>query len=243
MKINLANGTFFIHKIDFDQQCHIISQLDIDGIELTFRYLEDIDSCLKENEFLKFLSRFDSNTIHSPFGKSLDIKIYKKETVDEILKKLKKIAGKINAKNIVFHPFNFEAIPLMDRINDRLFTIENTVAENIDYLQLKDFFSRYPKLGFTLDTSHATYIGVNEFDNLFDNLKSNIKTVHLSNAWNEKQHKQFLNNLEDNKSIERFSKIKSLNNDVILTIEENFDDNLPNNINKEISFIRKWIKD
>ena len=53
----------------------------------------------------------------------------------------------------------------------------------------------------------------------------------------DEQHRQFFNK----DGIERFSKLLTLKKDVILTVEEDFDDNLSETMNKEISFIREWI--
>ena len=238
MKINIANGTFLKHKLNFEQQSDIISQLNIDGIELTFRYNDELDSCLKADNFLDFLSKFKYNTIHSPFGKSPDIKIYRKDNIDEVLNKLKNIAAKINARNIVFHIYNFENLPLLNKVNDCLFSVENTITENMNYIELTKIFDKYNKLRFTIDTSHASFIGKKEFDDLFDNLRDKIKTIHFSNAWDDKQHKQFF----DRKGIERFSKIKKLGDNVILTVEENFNEKIVESMNTEISFIRNFLK-
>lgn len=238
MRLNIANGTFFKHKLEFKEQAKIISQLNVDGIELTFRYIDELDSCLKNNKFLDFLSRFKYNTIHSPFGKKPKIKIYREDSIDEILIKLKKIAERINAKNIVFHPYNFEDLSLLNKINNKLFSIENTITENMNANQLSQLLDEYQNLGFTIDTSHATFIGKKEFDDLFDKLRNRIKTIHFSNAWNEEQHKQFFSM----NGINRFSKLLTLNNEIILTIEENFNEDLIDSINKEILFVRKWVK-
>jgi len=231
-KINFATGTFYKQGIELDQQIEILRDLPIDGVELTFATFDELKQTLNHKEFLQFVSKYECNTIHAPFKED-----YTKENFSLNINLIKKLSSTIGSKNVVFHLYNFEDLDLLKNI-PLFFTLENTLGGDWNSQKIVSFFSSNQELIFTFDLCHALHFGKEQIKLLMNNLKEKIRSIHLSNIVNGKHHKQFFNSSED---INKFVRIiKELNDDVIITVEENFDN--VDDIKKELLYIRKKIE-
>ena len=231
-KINFATGTFYKQGIELGQQIEILRDLPIDGVELTFATFDELKQTLNHKEFLQFVSKYEYNTIHAPFKEN-----YTKENFSFNINLIKKLSDVIGSRNVVFHLYNFEDLDMLKNIA-LSFTVENTLGGDWNSQKIVSFFSSNSEMKFTFDLCHALHFGEEQIKLLMNNLKDKIKTIHLSNIINGKHHKQFFNSLED---IDKFvGVINGLNDKVIITVEENFDN--VNDIKKELLFVRKKIE-
>jgi hypothetical protein len=231
-KINFATGTFYKQGIGLKEQIEILKELPLDGVELTFATFEELEQTLNHKEFLQFVSQYECNTIHAPFKED-----YTKENFSFNMNLIKKLSDVIESRNVVFHLYNFGDISMLKNI-PLSFTVENTLGGDWNSEKIVSFFRSNPEIKFTFDLCHALYFGKEQVKLLMDNLKNKIKTIHLSNIVNGKHHKQFFNSPED---IDKFvGVINGLNDKVIITVEENFDN--VNDIKNELLFVRKKIE-
>lgn len=227
-KINFATGTFYKQGIELDQQIKILRELPIDGVELTFATFDELKQTLIHKEFLQFLNQYEYNTIHAPFKET-----YTNKNFSFNMNLIKNLSDAIGCKNVVFHPYNFENLNMLKNIPPS-FTVENTLGGGWNSEKILSFFRFNPEMKFTFDLCHALHFGKEQINILMDNLKNNVRTIHLSNIINSKHHQQFFNYPED---IDKFVKvINELDDSVIITVEENFDN--VEDIKKELLFIR-----
>jgi hypothetical protein len=229
MQINFSTGTFYKLNIPLKDWANILSKLDLDGVELTFKKWEEFEEVLSNHEFTSFLKKYKTNTIHVPFGLNYDDDF--KSQFNEIIK----LAHIVDAKYLVCHIYNFNNLELINDI-DYKFTLENTLTGDWNGNKFVSFIAE-KKYKITLDTSHCLNFGEKELSLLFNNLKNHITSIHLSNIVDGHHHRQFYSHPED------WSKVswifKELPKTTIITLEENFKD--ISEMLEELKFIREHI--
>jgi len=229
MRINFSTGTFYKLNIPLDNWADILGELNIDGVELTFKKWEELEDVLLNQKFITFLKRYETNTIHAPFG------LIYGDDFENQFNKIKTLAHFINAKHIVFHVYNFKDLELINQI-DYKFTLENTMTGDWNGNKFVSFLINTPYL-ITLDTSHCLNFGEQELSLLFNNLKHKLVSIHLSNIVDGHHHKQFYSHPEDWVKVGWI--FEKISKHVIITIEENFKE--ISEIAPEIKFIRHQI--
>jgi sugar phosphate isomerase/epimerase len=229
-KLILGSGTFYKEGLNLKEQRDILMTLDIDGVELCVAKTEEMDEIQADNEHILFLQRYDYNVVHAPFKKGY---LITKSNKEEEFRKLITLAKKVKAHHIVFHLYNVKSIEILSDFPFP-FTIENTLTGDWNGNKIIQIMKSNPNCVMTLDTSHAFHFGDEEFALLTNNLRNQIKHVHLSNIIDEVHHRQFIH---DNKGEKKLKEIMDkLPEEILITVEENFTNN--KDIEKELKLIR-----
>src|SRR3989344_5918039 len=257
-KILISTTSLRNWNLNINEQISVLTNFNIDGIELNFHSKEELRNLTLSQESLRTLKRFSFNTLHLPFRNIT----YAKKNV--ILKRIKDIYRKINAKFIVVHPNITHDYSIFEGMN---ITIENygltrkqfllfhfqeiinMVSKGI--LNINKEFSLVPdqniklhkdlmenkSLKLVLYTSHTMSFNNMEIKKYIDIYRERIAGIHLSTFNNYKNHN--LLHKTDKSILKHLDIIKELR--VPLILEEKFNHMQKDNIKKELSFIRTWL--
>lgn len=220
-----------------DNAIKICSKLDIDGVEILFGDAEKLLKFKLDDEQIRILNKFRFNTIHLPFKFKEKELLFKKDNLTKrILKKAYNIYDKIDAKNINIHPTQISDYKIFDKRYN--YSIEN--MEIKDGLKIKDYkniLSQNKNFRFVLDTTHASEAG--ELKDLIKNFRRDIIYLHLSaNYFN---HLHIPLHVLKEEYIKYLYIIKRLN--VPFIIEDQIGTETIREYEKEVNFVRKWLKD
>ncbi|MBW3017504.1 sugar phosphate isomerase/epimerase, partial [Candidatus Woesearchaeota archaeon] len=155
-------------------------QLDVSGIELTFLAQKEVllQFELSESQ-IEFLKSLDYVSMHFPTRVD-------GEDYVQVLEKINEIYHKVNAKNVIIHPYNLPEPELLDKY-DINFSVEN-MEKDFSLNELKDILQKYPKLGVCLDVSHAFIWSAQETAKLVDEFNGRITEIHFSGSTGKQTH-------------------------------------------------------
>jgi len=211
----------------------IISQLNIDGIELTLGKNFNERVLTETNQ--EICKKYSQNSIHSPFGYSLKY-ISEKEVFDG-LKILQEYSKLTNSKYVIVHPVQTFPKDYFQKASLDFLT------ENLNPKKGKDrprlgfevALNNDPSIGLCLDVSHAYDWSVNETEYIVSKWKHKIKQVHFSN---NRYHKDHLSFEKVGKSfIKSIEPLKDLN--VPIVLEEDMEFSTVKEIKEELERVRK----
>lgn len=168
---------------DLNEELNVIKKFDIDGVELSFKFLwrlKKFNPSIENKEWLKSLKY---NSVHAPWREPFG---------EEELTRFEQIYKEFNCHNMVFHCSsinNFNSILNKDfkasiENGDKRKTMCRTPEE------INELLNKHPELNFTLDLAHANSLGYNFND--FKNDK--IVEIHLSILNEDCKHCFFHNN-------------------------------------------------
>jgi len=242
-KICFSTGNFYISgkKKDLNKDILKCSKLDIEGVEIIFGTLPEVNTFKPKKQTLKFLKTLNYNTIHAPFHFNNDSeRIYYKNSsrYKKLLEKLHKFYDKINAYNINFHTNLIKNYKLL-KPGDYQYSIENSMGTTYTISNYRKILANNPHLKLVIDTTHSLEHSKTELKELIKNFKKKIIYVHLSGFENEKGHIP-LHMLKSKNSLKLIYPIRKLN--VPMIIETWIDKpTIIKIFKKEISFVKKWL--
>lgn len=235
-KILLSTGVFFRCSKDINESIDFASNFDVDGIELSFIFFDEMLSCNLSEDSLNILKKWNYNTIHAP-GSHKDL-WRDEEKFQKYLETLKSLADTINTKKITIHAdhvgdWNF----IINNLKDYQICVENVrPKDNFDDDQLMDLLKKYPQLNITFDTAHAMDFSIEEYCYFFNNCKSRINNIHISLTHNGRFH-NFSHNCDNEIKKNSLKILSDLDTTFVLEagLRDGFDFDLVNN---EIKFIK-----
>jgi len=213
----LSNITFYTWDEDINKQIRLFKQFDIDGVEVAFRKVENLNKLTEETK--EFLRSFEFNSIHGPPLEDCN--------GNKILEDLKKLANEVNAKNIIFHPNK-------SLKNDNLdICIENQKEKEP---LTKELLEKNQKFKLCFDVSHSNTTG--ETKELLEKYFDRIAEVHFSANSENKRHVPLVNAKEG--FFDDLDKLKK--KDVPFVLEAKYPPNNIKLIKEDIEFVRKWLQ-
>ncbi len=231
--ILISTGNFWDGKNPLDNLEAIkkITKLDVDGIEITFadpKLLEGFFS----NEVRNLLQKFKIIGMHMPA-----VKYQKNDKVRDIIKKCYCIYRLIKADYAILH-LNWLKDSDLFRGTRWNIVIENGGSKH-GYLvkEMQEFLKKNRRFKMVLDVNHA--YESDEIGEYVKKLKNKIYAVNLGGGEipDAAGHKLFCRAPKE--YIASCEPIKKL--DCPIVIESNWGSD-PKSMNKEIAFIRKWLK-
>ncbi|MFC1697336.1 sugar phosphate isomerase/epimerase family protein [Nanoarchaeota archaeon] len=232
--ITFATGNIYkwSEEDNINELLDYIKPLDIDGVELTFAYIERLFKFELSNENIEYLQSLEYNTIHAPFNMTTGAK-----DINEIYKQLdyiKELYDKINAHNVIIHPRVVPG-PVMLGKYDMKCSTENMPPKHVVPLpELKSIMRENPDMGFCLDVTHAYQISPLESQIYYHEFKERITQFHLSGSKDGRGHLQ----LKPCKA-DFFRSLDPIHNsDVPIVIEEIFDEKNLDLLKEEIEYVR-----
>ncbi len=212
-----------------NEHINILRKLDIEGVEITTGFKEELFSLKLSKTNVKWLRSLKHVSIHAPFGL-----VYRSESHKDLINQmnaLSRLYKQINAKNVVIHPYDLPSLKILNKYKMKIST-ENMVPHNhITHADLKYILKKAPKMRLCLDAAHAYLYSKKETASLIRKFKKKISQVHMSGTYMHQEHvsmrkvtKDFLRSIEP---------IKKLN--VPIVIEEDIK-------RKNIGFVKNEIK-
>jgi hypothetical protein len=166
-----------------------ISQLNVDGIELTLG--ADFVQRLPSESDERFFKNYSLNSIHSPRNFSLEFVSQKEMIVG--LDILEDYSKRLQSKSIILHPTqilpkNFLKYSQLNFLTENLNPMNGMNRPRLGY---ETALNENPSFGLCIDVSHAYDYGINEVEYIVKKWKHKIKQVHFSNNRYHKDHLSF----------------------------------------------------
>jgi len=210
-------------------------KLDIDGVELTFASKEELFAFKLSPSNERFLRGLDYVTIHAPFDFMEEVD---NEGIIRQLNVISDIYKKVNAKNVIIHPYCLPDRRVLDRFNFKVSTENLRKKRNITISDFKKIFEKYPEVGLCVDVAHAYSWSKQETEELIKAFSNKITQFHFSGAYRGKDHrplkivsKDFLS------SIGLLFELKAP-----IVIEEDIKIKSEKFLKEEVEFIKKMFK-
>lgn len=223
MKLGVATGCFY--RLDMSQEKRIqrIQSLDVEGIELTFSSMADLDSIdVKRIKYL--VSEFNFVTVHSPLKQDF--------TERAQVERVQEFRRRIGAETVVYHPDKVRNPDLLEGFE---ISIENMQrSKNFDREDLAEFIQ--PQHNVVVDTVHAnTWESVGKYPNetrtLLERYRDRISHLHTSVNGPREEHEPF------DRHPERASQLTEITKGRKVILESKLES--PEQINQEVKIFRQ----
>lgn len=218
-RIFLSTVKFHHWTEDFNEQINNLKEFDIDGVELAFRWNEELSGLRLSEENKKYLNSFEFNSMHAPFKDSLD---------EETITKISEIAKDINARNVVFHP---------EKILDGKSSHFDILIENMRIKEplAEELLKKNKNFKLCLDLSHSNIIG--ETERLFKSFNDRIAEVHFSANSETGRHVPLIKAKDG--FFDDLDMVKKL--DVPFVLEAGYAPGDIQTVKKDIEFAKRWL--
>jgi sugar phosphate isomerase/epimerase len=235
MIIAISVGACYDLKLSYSEAIRFIQKQNVDGIELLFVTPKDLLEFEFEKDCLEFIQSLKFKSIHMPFH---EIEYDNNLVTKKVIEKGSRIAKKINADYLVFHPNTIKDYSALDY--DFKNCVENLNSKEYNkgfqtVQEMKKVLEENKGLGLILDTCHMLEARVNPKD--FLELKEYIKGIHLAVQWKQGERTRTHGFLQENlEQLEQIKPLLKLN--VPKIIESDFYPEKVLMIEKEIKLIK-----
>ncbi len=178
MVFGIATGCFWHLGLQELEILRFLKQFEVDAVELVFAFPQELFDFAPTRADMLFLRSKKYVSIHAPFHETE----YKNNPeTRKIILALDSLAGKVGARNVVFHDDCIKDFCVFDSANF-LPLIENLafkkgVERIVSVRQTEDFLLAHKNFGFCLDIGDALVEGINPKD--FLQLEKKIVEMHV----------------------------------------------------------------
>ena len=235
MIIAISVGACYDLKLSYSEAIRFIQKQNVNGIELLFATLKDLLDFDFEKDCLEFIQSLKFKSIHMPFH---EIEYTNNLVTKKVIEKGSRIARKINADYLVFHPSTIKDYSVLDYDFKNCVENLNSKEHNKGFQTVQDLKKLLEKnslLGLVVDTCHSIESNISPKD--FLELKDKIRGLHLAVQWKQGERIRTHGFLQENlDQLEQIKPLLKLN--VPKVIESDFYPEKVHLIEKEIELIR-----
>ena len=210
-----------------------LSDLDIDGVEITLATENNLRDFKPSPEHVDWLRSLPWISIHAPFH--LDA-VRPRERLREIFERLTHLVNLLNAQNVVVHPTGRSVFDFALDYDLPLCTENLSPNSGIGGRELERILERYPDLGLCIDVAHAFFWSSLETARLVGKFGDRVRQVHLSGVRRKTDHNS-LQGMPD-EYMQSIAPIADLT--VPIIIEEELMPGAVNLLHEEVAFVRRW---
>lgn len=233
--ISISTGFLYKFMEDRNEMIKTISRFSPEGIEISFAHPNDLINFKLSESALNYLKSLNYVTIHAPWK---EISYDTNQESKEVLRLIKKLYDKIQAKYVIFHINEIKNPDILKDIG------VNFSIENMDWKQkpnnpdeIEEFLIKNKDSGFTFDFAHALTVSNDDISQYIHRLKGNLNQIHLSYKDRKLKDHWFLHKFDSPSLRESLTLLKSVSVPFVFECVASDSSEIPL-IKKEIEYIK-----
>jgi hypothetical protein len=217
---------------DVNKQIDFIRGFDVDGVELVFRTMQDLDRFKPTLANKKFLGN-GRVSVHAPF----DMITTSVEDPTKTIRILDDFSSRMDSETLVVHPEKTLELDLLDDSGIN-YSIENIKKDHLTHSSYSKILRQHKSAGFVLDIAHTFVYSDKEAGWFMDNLSDRISQFHFSGTARRKTHVPLCE--VSNRFWKSVECVK--NHKAPIVIESFFQERSISLVRAEVLTVREWLE-